>query len=160
MATSDRSVRPRYLTEREAFEYYAMPEPNSGCTLWCGNVNSYGYGRFFWQHKQRTAHRVAWLLAGREIPEGMSVCHKCDNRVCVNVNHLFVGFPSANNADMVSKGRNRCGVGERNGSATLSEKDVRNIRSASAINRLIAEHYGVSESLISMIRNRKIWKHV
>lgn len=73
---------------------------------------SSGYGDFSYGHKKgpyhfRTgAHRFAWMFKnGREVPLGMDVCHRCDNKKCVNPKHLFVGSRSDNMQDAKKKGR-------------------------------------------------------
>lgn len=65
----------------------------------------YQYGRLHWGSKNSYAHQVAMELTHGEIPEGMYVCHKCDNPICCNPNHLFFGTQSQNVCDAVSKGR-------------------------------------------------------
>lgn len=98
---------------RDRFESYIQPEPNSGCYLWSGSVQSRGYGYFqigsrtTGDREQHLAHRIAWLLSGRLLPTGANVLHSCDTRVCVNVNHLFLGTTDDNQKDMAAKYRGR-----------------------------------------------------
>lgn len=103
------------LTERdrERFEKYVYPDPNSGCFIWAGSCKSGGYG-YTWLlrrpstlNKKILAHRLAWLLDGRVIPEGLCVLHKCDTPSCVNPGHLFLGTQADNMRDMAKKGRGR-----------------------------------------------------
>jgi hypothetical protein len=89
----------------ERFEQKTMPEPNSGCLLWLGAVRPHGYGKILDGDKLENATHVALKLAGRTIPAGADVLHRCDNPYCVNVDHLFIGDAKANVADMMAKGR-------------------------------------------------------
>ena len=80
--------------------------PNDECWPWLGNIGKNGYGQISSQDgKTLSAHRVAWELFCGQIPEGMLVCHTCDNRSCVRLSHLFLGTPQDNMNDKVSKGR-------------------------------------------------------
>jgi len=91
-------------------ERYAIPEPNSGCWLWDGGLTRKGYGRFRYKDRAFTAHRYVWRLFKGEIPEGMLVCHRCDVRCCVNLDHLFLGTDRDNVRDMIKKNRGNQGI--------------------------------------------------
>lgn len=93
------------MTRSAPFEAFYIPEPMSGCWLWIGGV-SYppGYGRMT---RGQYAHRVSYEIHRGKIPVGMHVLHRCDNRLCVNPDHLFLGTQSDNMRDMMAKGRGR-----------------------------------------------------
>ena len=75
------------------------------CWIWTAYTKTDGYGQFKFDGKMRGAHRMAWLLTNGEIPDGMLVCHTCDNPSCVNPNHLFLGTNQDNADDKMNKGR-------------------------------------------------------
>ena len=83
----------------------AKVKKSDGCWLWTGAISIYGYARFLHGGKNRFAHRVAYTLFVGPIPDGMSVCHKCDTPRCINPDHLFLGTLADNMMDCVSKGR-------------------------------------------------------
>jgi hypothetical protein len=139
------------------------PEPATGCIVWTGYVCRSGYGKIWYTGKNPLAHRVAWELAHGPIPAGLHVCHRCDNRPCVNVDHLFLGTNADNMADRNAKGRARGGSmrGEAHPFAKLTNADVAAIRAARGVEkgRETASRFGVSPSRVSMIQTGKVWVH-
>jgi len=108
------------------------------------------------------ASRVSWEFANGPIPNGLCVCHRCDNPPCVNPAHLFLGTLGDNNADTRSKGKHgyRRHVGTVNGRAILNEAQVLEIRDSIEPARVFAAKYGVCEGTIWAIRQGRNWKHL
>lgn len=104
------------------------------------------------------AHRMSWLLYRGEIPNDLFMLHRCDNPACVNPEHLFLGTQRDNLIDCKKKGRN--GIGEQNGMAILSKKNVLAIFSDLRTYEKIAIDYGVTTSNVSMIKNGRSWSHI
>ena len=132
----------------------------SGCWIWTGYVDKWGYGinRGFPVGTRRLAHRCSYEMARGPIPDGMLVCHSCDVPACVNPNHLFLGTPADNSADKVSKRRHL--YGENTPAAKLNASQVTAIRGATGSQRKIAKAFGVTDMTVWKIRTGKTWKHI
>ena len=153
-------TKPKSIIER--FESKVELIPFSTCHWWVGAANHVGYGKLFVNGKFHGAHRVSYRLYVGDIPEGMLVCHKCDNPSCVNPDHLFLGTFKSNAADMVQKGRDKPERGENNCWSKLSEAKVLAIRELQGklSSRKIGKLYGVCKTTVLRIHNREKWKHV
>lgn len=155
-------LRGMPLKERFRHQY----KVGESCWEWTGAIDSHGYGRIrgeLFGAEYKTAHRISWVLANaKPIPDGMVVCHTCDNRRCVNPAHLWLGTPNDNMQDKVAKGRHRTDRtrGEARPEAKLTEVQVRAILLDPRPYSVIGHDYGVHAQTISSIKNRQSWAHV
>ena len=143
------------MTVQDFWNFTNRPS-QTDCWNWKGSLTRYGYGRFWVAaHKYHVAaHRIAYQLRYGRIPEGMGVCHHCDNKRCVNPRHLFAGTQRDNLADMNRKcrGINR----ERKGATELSQSDrvlIRRLARLGVMQRRIGKVFGVTQPTISYIVN-------
>jgi hypothetical protein len=103
----NRHPKPERKTAKARF--WAKVKKSEGCWEWTAATNGRGYGQFYVGNGRRTSpHRYSWELYNRKpVPEGLYVCHHCDNPRCVKPHHLFLGTAQDNTDDMVAKGRAR-----------------------------------------------------
>lgn len=135
------------------------------CWQWHGLENTNGYGRFSYKDSHVLAHRLAFRIFVGAIPDGMVVCHKCDNRKCVNPHHLWLGTQSENLRDAVRKGRMHRPdtTGENNGNTPLTWEKVRAIRAmadSGSKRFMLAKVFNVSPSTIANIIKHETWREV
>lgn len=138
-----------------ALRFWLKANDTGHCWEWAGKVRPDGYGISKWNGRPTQAHRKAWILANGAIPSGLCVCHHCDNRKCVNPDHLFLGTHKENTADMIRKGRHA-----RKGPAKLTPSqvlDVRNRLKGGEMQKDIAKELGLDRSTISRIATRSNW---
>ncbi|WP_368880711.1 HNH endonuclease signature motif containing protein [Shewanella algae] len=136
---------------------------NSGC-MEVSPTGSGGYGKIKAFGKTMLYHRLSFELFVGSIPDGMLVCHKCDNPKCVNPEHLFLGSQQENMDDKIKKGRH---VGAKKGhkhhKAKLVEWQVLEIKKKlknGTGQHQLSKEFGVDQSTISNIATGKRWGHV
>lgn len=155
------------ITEKERASFWNRVDRSAGvtaCWPWTGGTSLSGYGVMRLQGHFINASRAAWIINNGAIPAGEYVLHHCDQRLCVNPAHLFIGTQSANMADMTSKGRRGRGYraqrhGEMHQAARLSDATVAAIRAdmeAGGKQRHVALRYGVSHTYVGqLVRGEK-----
>lgn len=167
-------MRPKMTRLSIADRFWSKVNRTDECWVWTGAVYVNGYGAFVtWENSKRRnwkAHRMAWILTNGPIPNGLRVCHHCDNPPCVRPTHLFLGTDADNLRDARNKGRrlplrHRPGKarGERQHSAKLTAADVADIRreNHNGIRQVdLAVRFGVSQGTISAAVRRQTWAHV
>lgn len=155
-------LSPPFADVRGRLEYLSIPEPNSGCLLWLGNIVTFGHGILRTPQGDALAHRLSWEFAFGPIPDGLCCLHKCDVPACINPAHLFLGTKADNNADRHRKGRyDPAGwQGERHGMAEISEATALEILNAKGNHADIARRFGMDRSHVWRIRTGRSWKHL
>lgn len=152
------------LTEYARFMSWVKVGGPKECWEWQASRNLKG-----WHGQFRNAlggvelsHRASWRLMKGEIPKGLFVCHHCDNPICVNPNHLFLGSQSDNMKDMWAKGRARpkSNFGEKHGMSKLTAEIVKEIRSSSETGSALAKKFGIAATTVCDIKKRRTWNHI
>ena len=143
--------------------------PRTQCWEWQGNTRG-GYGRLTVGSRTdgtrctASAHRISYETFVGPIPDNMEVCHKCDNRKCINPEHLFLGTRADNMADRENKHRNVVKTGESNPRAKLRQKDVMDLRQRRFLYGTtydeLAKEYGVHKGTVMNAVKGKHWKCV
>ena len=155
-------------SHKERIMRMSEEDTETGCWNWKGTTRG-GYGRLIIgsrsddSRRSVSAHRLSHETFIGPIPDGMEVCHRCDNRRCVNPGHLFAGSRQDNVDDREAKGRNVVPVGEANGTAKLSEADVisaRRLRAAGHTYQSVADRFCVSKRTIMNAIKGESWAHV
>lgn len=123
------------------------------CWQWVGEITKYGYARHRYAPIKRM-NRYSYTLHLGNIPEGIHVCHTCDNRYCVNPSHLFLGTNKINMMDKAIKCRSKSKL-TRDQVLEIKEK-IKCGESLASIGRF----YGVNRTAIQKIKNRTNWAHV
>lgn len=145
------------LTVEDFWARVQRGNPDS-CWPWLGPKMKSGYGQATISRRHTTAHRLAFELTNGAIPEGLNVLHRCDNRICCNPNHHFLGTQKDNIADMWAKGRqqkyDKFPKGEKHWKFRYTDLDVLEIRErykAGQSQQSIADSLGLSQTHVSRV---------
>jgi hypothetical protein len=154
----------------DCFLAQCMPEPNSGCWLWLGALDTDDYGRFYFAGQEFKAHRASHVLFKGPIPaienakrHGTCVLHTCDVRPCVNPDHLYAGTQADNIRDAVARDRHGHPLLGKNHNAKLTPQDIPRIRRLyedGCSYRDIGKRFGVNHKSIKHVIDGKSWGHV
>ena len=146
------------LREDEETRFWMKVKSDGECWEWTGGTRAGGYGSVWVGGKSKYAHRYSYALHYGPISGDLCVCHRCDNRLCVNPRHLFLGTHADNVADKVAKGRQVRGVRARH--AKLSPQEIDVIRGVlgrhrvGGVGEFLARWFGVSRQAVSYWRSR------
>ena len=144
-------------TADEVLSDYIMRQ-DSGCKEWVGVLNRDGYGMCCYKAQRHRAHRLAFFTAYPDADQDLLVLHRCDNRRCINLDHLYLGSCQDNSNDMVQRGRQnpRRGIFAHN--AKLTEAKAVAIFLDKRTYAEIAKDYGIAATTVQGVKNRRIWK--
>jgi len=143
--------------------FWDKVDRSGDCWVWMASKRGHGYGGFLTpERKPTTAHRFSWFLHNGPIPSGMCVLHKCDNRLCVKPDHLFLGTQLDNIRDRDEKGRQKTLRGSVNINAKLNEDQVKIIKRNRGFisQRCLAKAFGVTRGTITHIHTGRNWGHI
>lgn len=143
-------------------KFWKKVHKTDSCWFWTGYVGSHGYGQISMQGHIETSHRLSWMETNGVIPKKLFVLHRCDNRLCVNPKHLYLGTPHDNVRDMIN--RNRMPRREQRPNSKLTEEivsimrkewDARKVNYGSCAK--LGKRFGVSASLVCEVVHYKRW---
>lgn len=145
---------------QDYLKFYSNVRKSRTCWVWTSSLAGGGYGAW----NGTTAHRAIYAAFNGSIPKDIDCCHKCDNRLCVNLDHLFLGTRKDNMQDAKAKGRlggpTPRSQGERNHNSKLTETQVLHILEREMTPNQYAKWYNVSRRLIRLIQAKTAWKHI
>ena len=141
-----------YKEDKDRITRNVVIDPESGCWNWKLQLNRNGYGRLKYKGKKVRAHIFSYKVFKEPIPQGMLVCHHCDNKGCVNPDHLFLGSLQDNMDDMVRKNRQCKGSRHwKSRNNKLEELVIRGLRKLGYSQGGIAKFIGCSQYYVSSL---------
>jgi hypothetical protein len=143
-----------FSIEKLKFIFNKKAIKNNECWGWIGSLLS-GRGQLYYKGKSIQAHRASWLIYKGEIPEDKWVLHKCDNGICSNPEHLFLGTPADNVIDMIKKDRSPLSI--LNHEKVIA---IRNMINCGVMGKIIAKQFNISPHTVSDIKLNKTWRHI
>jgi hypothetical protein len=155
-----------YISDKDKRRFWNKVDikETNDCWNWKASFrNKEKYGSFSIDKTNYQAHRISWIISFGDIPDGLIVCHKCDNKSCCNPNHLFIGTVSDNNCDKFNKCREYVRRGTDHTNSKISEDSLKAIRlmlSNKISQRKIAKLFKVSQGCIAHINKGLTYKEI
>ncbi len=162
LKTTGKINNDRDLSDFERF-LTKFKKNNNGCWEWSDSLTDRGYGQFGAKGTTIRAHRFSYENYIGLIPNGMIICHKCDNPPCVNPDHLFLGTHKINSVDRENKGRRKISFGEESTNSKLNNNTVTEIKNLLKLFIPIPEIsklLNVNCSTIKNIKSGRNWSHI
>ena len=123
------------------------------CWGWCGYTDTNGYPQLSDKGKEKMCSRVSYGIFKGGIPEKLFVCHSCDNPLCTNPRHLWLGTAKDNSRDMDLKGRRKTKI-----NLEIADKIRKEYKGGSYTYNTIGEKYGIRQGTVGDILHNRIWK--
>lgn len=159
----------RYRKQDYKERFWKRVQKTNYCWIWKGSDTGHGYGTFHFKGKAYVAHRFSWLLKYGTFTKNLTL-HKCNNRRCVNPDHLYDGTAKDNTGDIIKAGKynfinsGTLKSGEENRQAKLNDEIVRSIRKEYipkvVTQKMLAERYHIAKTTVREVLIRKSWKHI
>lgn len=144
------------MNEKQIIAFWKKVDKSdvNSCWNWTAFIDRYGYGRLNIDSSMKKAHRLSFELHIGNIPHGLHVCHKCDNRKCVNPNHLFIGSNFDNHIDAMNKGRRK--------GKFVAENTIKRIKIVGDILPVkdLSKIFGLNHNTIRNILCGNTYKHI
>lgn len=149
-----------YLEYMKNFINKNIKKDQYGCWLWMKAKHRQGYGSIRFKNKFGLVHRVVWEVYKGEIPEGMKVCHSCDQPACCNPDHLFLGTQKDNVYDMINKGRKKINIRKtrRNKLNYEQVQEIKALHGNGMTRKELEKKFSVSQTCIAKILTGVSWK--
>lgn len=161
------TIKIDQIKDKLPWRFKSKIDFTDSCWIWTTGKFKDGYGQYWADGRGISAHRYSWMKVYGEIPDGLFVCHTCDNPPCVNPLHMFLGTLQENTRDMKVKGR--AAKGEQNGNSKLTQTQVEEIRKLYTPGKAgykseysvmgLARKYGVGTSTVHSIVRNQIWRN-
>lgn len=157
-ASDGRGRWKRPGTLRERIKWRSRKNLKTGCLEWTGGKSPKGYALLWWGDRTHRVTHLVWTLAGKKLPHGMRLLHRCDNPGCIRLGHLFAGTDADNMRDRDRKGRQARGTGIH--CARLTAAKVLTLRRSRTPIKILAKRFKISLASAYKARNGATWKHL
>lgn len=155
------SLRAISLSEQDVARFWGFVSKSDACWNWIGKLSDRGYAVLSIKRMGMRASRISWTINNGPIPEGLCVCHSCDNRSCVNPSHLFLGTHQENMADMMRKKRQISGERVHSGKLTEAQAiEILRLHRAGRSAKQLSKQFGIAPVNVWCLTSGRHWKYL